>query len=70
MSHKPQLATYCGKCGNIAFLVHLKDGLCLQCQAPVEGAVWDAYSFLLLDRDCWRVRALEAEKMLAERIPK
>lgn len=29
---EPQLANFCKKCGHIAWLVHLKWGLCLDCQ--------------------------------------
>jgi hypothetical protein len=29
---QPQLANFCGKCGHIAWLMHLKEGLCLGCQ--------------------------------------
>jgi len=33
---EPQLANFCKQCGHIAWLVHLKDGRCLDCQDVFE----------------------------------
>lgn len=30
--HQPQLANFCDKCGRTTWLVHLKAGICLDCQ--------------------------------------
>lgn len=50
--HQPQLANFCGKCGHIAWLAHLKESLCLDCQGSQHSrpesavgryAITDAY---------------------------